>query len=171
MENLAIYPRTVVHFAILPVRHLISEIWQPQISETEDKVMLPKRILGQETVSCRIDYNKDITEFGRKVRARREELNMSLDELADRIDSDKSSLSRIENGDRIPRLDRVLLIADALKTTPAKLLPNRFMDDKNADLLPQIHRRLMRQTAEQRRTSLRYICAMLDGLALQSDAN
>ena len=96
---------------------------------------------------------------------------MSLDELADRIDSDKSSLSRIENGDRIPRLDRVLQIADALKTTPAKLLPNRFMDDKNADLLPQIHRRLMRQTAEQRRTSLRYICAMLDGLALQSGAN
>ena len=133
--------------------------------------MLPKHISGQETVSCGINYSKDITEFGRKVRARREELNMSLDELADRIDSDKSSLSRIENGDRIPRLDRVLQIADALKTTPAKLQPNRFMDDKNADLLPQIHRRLMRQTTEQRRTSLRYICAMLDGLALQSDAN
>ena len=133
--------------------------------------MLTKYTSGQDTASCGIDYKKDIMEFGRKVRARREELNMSLDELADRIDSDKSSLSRIENGDRIPRLDRVLQIADALKTTPAKLLPNRFLDDKNADLLPQIHRKLMRQTTEQRRTSLRYICAMLDGLDLQSDAN
>ena len=40
--------------------------------------MLPKHISGQETVSCGINYSKDITEFGRKVRARREELNMSL---------------------------------------------------------------------------------------------
>lgn len=133
--------------------------------------MLPKPISGQESASGVIDYRKDIAEFGRRVRARREKLSMSLDELADRIDSDKSSLSRIENGDRIPRLDRVLQIADALKTTPAKLLPNRFMDDKNADMLPQIYRRLMRQTAEQRRVSLQYICAMLDGLELSSDLN
>ena len=96
-------------------------------------------------------------------------MNLSLDYLADRIDSDKSSISRIENGERIPRLDRVLQIADALHTTPAKLLPDRFLDDGSSELLPQIHKRLMNQTVEQRRTSLRYIVAMLDGLTLQAD--
>lgn len=128
---------------------------------------MPKHISkGTETQSI-IDYAKDIEEFGRKVRARREEMNLSLDDLANQIDSDKSSISRIENGERIPRFDRVLQIADALHTTPAKLCPSRFMDDGSADLLPQIHKRLTRQTVEQRRTSLRYICAMLDGLPLQ----
>lgn len=130
---------------------------------------MPKHISKRTVTQYEIDYKKDIEEFGRKVRARREAMNLSLDYLADRIDSDKSSISRIENGERIPRLDRVLQIADALHTTPAKLLPNRFLDDGSSELLPQIYKRLINQTAEQRRTSLRYICAMLDGLALQAD--
>ena len=116
-----------------------------------------------------IDYRKDIIEFGRKVRARREAQNISLDDLANQINSDKASLSRIENGERIPRLDKVLRIADALHTTPAKLFPSRYLDDGTANILPQIYERLMRQSVEQRRTSIRYICAMLDGLVFSDD--
>ncbi|MBO4915503.1 MAG: helix-turn-helix transcriptional regulator [Oscillospiraceae bacterium] len=132
---------------------------------------MPKHISKQRDTQYGVDYKKDIAEFGRRVRARREELNISLDELANRINGDKSSLSLIENGERVPRLDRVLQIADALHTTPAKLCPNRFLNDGSADLLPQIYNRLQKQSVEQRRTSLRYICAMLDGLALTEDGS
>ena len=111
------------------------------------------------------DYARDVAEFGGKVRMYREKRNMTLDDLADRIDSDKAALSRIENGDRVPRLDSVLRIADALEITPAMLLPSRFTDESGAEGIPQIYIRLMRQPAEPRRTSIRYICAMLDGLA------
>lgn len=139
------------------------------MTETEDNGIMPKHISKRADTQYDVNYKKDIEEFGHKVRVRREEMNLSLDYLADRIDSDKSSISRIENGERIPRLDRVLQIADALHTTPAKLLPDRFLDDGSSELLPQIHKRLMNQTVEQRRTSLRYIVAMLDGLTLQAD--
>ena len=129
---------------------------------------MPKHISKNTDTQYEIDYMKDVAEFGQKVRAIRETQNISLDDLADRILCDKSALSRIENGERVPRLDRVLQIADALHTAPAKLFPNRFLDDGSADLLPQIYKKLMSQTDEQRRTSLQYICAMLDGLALQT---
>ena len=132
---------------------------------------MPKHISKQAESQYNINYQKDIEEFGRKVRTRREELNISLDELADRINGDKSALSLIENGERVPRLDRVLKIADALQTTPAKLCPNRFLDNESANLLPQIYNRLQKQSVEQRRTSLRYICAMLDGLSLLEDGS
>ena len=131
--------------------------------------MMPKHRSKQADTQYNIDYRKDIIEFGRKVRARREERNVSLDDLADQINSDKASLSRIENGERIPRLDKVLRIADALHTTPAKLFPSRYLDEGTANILPQIFERLMRQSVEQRRTSIRYICAMLDGLAFSDD--
>lgn len=130
---------------------------------------MPKHISKQSDTQYGINYKKDIAEFGRRVRARREQLGISLDELANRINGDKSALSLIENGERVPRLDRVLQIADALHTTPAKLCPNRFLSDENESLLPQIYKRLQKQSVEQRRTSLRYICAMLDGLALLED--
>lgn len=132
---------------------------------------MPKHISKQSDTQYGINYKKDIAEFGRRVRARREQLGISLDELANRINGDKSALSLIENGERVPRLDRVLQIADALHTTPAKLCPNRFLSDESESLLPQIYKRLQKQSVEQRRTSLRYICAMLDGLALLEDRN
>ena len=96
---------------------------------------MSKHITRNTDTQYEIDYMKDIAEFRHKVRALREAQNISLDELADRIICDKSALSRIENGDRVPRLDRVLQIADALHTAPAKLLPNRFLDVESADLL------------------------------------
>ena len=130
---------------------------------------MPKHISKQSDTQYGINYKKDIAEFGRRVRVRREQLGISLDELANRINGDKSALSLIENGERVPRLDRVLQIADALHTTPAKLCPNRFLSDVSESLLPQIYKRLQKQSVEQRRTSLRYICAMLDGLALLED--
>ena len=61
-------------------------------------------------------------EIGRNIRAAREQAELTLKDLAARVDSDAPRLSRIENGDR--GLDSVLLfdIADALEVSVDSLL-------------------------------------------------
>ena len=57
------------------------------------------------------------TDFGESVRKRREEMNMTQDELANTCYVTKASIARIENGSLMPSLMLALHIADALKTT------------------------------------------------------
>ena len=109
------------------------------------------------------DYTKDIEDTGHRIRERREALGLSLDSLAGIISGDKSGLSRIENGTRIPKYDMILKLCDALNTTPAKLCPNRFYDS-GPEYLTEIHRRLMNLPTTERATAIRYINALLDGL-------
>jgi transcriptional regulator with XRE-family HTH domain len=61
-------------------------------------------------------------EIGRNIRAAREAAELTLQALAERVDSDPSRLSRMENGER--GLDSVLLydIADALEVSVDSLL-------------------------------------------------
>ena len=117
------------------------------------------------------DYSQDIKDFGANVRKYRETQGLSLDALSDLIDSDKSSVSKLENGDRTPKYDTVLKLADALQITPAMLSPNRFSDAKGAIALSQIHERLMKLPVEQRVIAATYICAMLEGLIMRNKGN
>lgn len=114
------------------------------------------------------DYSQDVSDFGQKVRERREKLNLSLDKLADIISSDKSAISRIENAERIPRYDLVLKIADALETTPAKFSPDRFTGGDD-DFLSQTRSKLMALPSGKRGTAIRYINALLDGLLMEEN--
>lgn len=57
------------------------------------------------------------TDFGESVRKRREEMNMTQDELASACYVTKACVARIENGSLMPSLMLSLHIADALKTT------------------------------------------------------
>jgi transcriptional regulator with XRE-family HTH domain len=61
--------------------------------------------------------------IGIQIRKRRKELNMSVDELAQRIGKDRSTVYRYESGDieNFP-IDLLLPITEALETTPQKLL-------------------------------------------------
>lgn len=115
------------------------------------------------------DYSQDIKDFGANVRKYREAQGLSLDALGDLIDSDKSAVSKLENGDRIPKYDTILKLSDALQITPAMLSPNRFSDAKGAIALSQIHERLMKLPAEQRALASTYICAMLEGLIVRNE--
>lgn len=65
----------------------------------------------------------DNMSIGKQIRKRRMELNMSVDELAERIGKDRSTVYRYENGniDNFP-LVLLLPLADALQTTPQDLL-------------------------------------------------
>lgn len=57
-------------------------------------------------------------EFGKRVKERREELNMSMDELAKLMGySHRSSVQKIESGENSIPQDKVELLADCLQTT------------------------------------------------------
>ena len=61
--------------------------------------------------------------IGQRIRAKRKEMGMSVDELATRLGKDRSTVYRYEKGDieNLP-LDVLEPIANALDTTPAVLM-------------------------------------------------
>lgn len=60
---------------------------------------------------------------GQRIKARRKELGVSADELANRLGKDRSTVFRYEKGDieKLP-IDILEPIAEALMTTPATLM-------------------------------------------------
>ena len=115
------------------------------------------------------DYQLDINDLGYKIMLRRHELGMSMDELAARIHSDKSAISRIENGDRVPRYDTFLKIADALQIHPALLCAERGENAEMQLLLFDIADKITRLPPGTKNTALSSIHAMLDGFLLQNN--
>lgn len=70
--------------------------------------------------------------IGTRVKNRRLELDMTQDELAQRLGySDKSSISRIENSSKLT-LNRVQLLAEALNVSPSYLMG--WEDELNVDM-------------------------------------
>lgn len=59
--------------------------------------------------------------FGDNVRARREALNLSQEQLAERADLDRTYVSGVERGVRNLSLNSVVRIAKALKTSASGL--------------------------------------------------
>jgi transcriptional regulator with XRE-family HTH domain len=60
--------------------------------------------------------------LGSVIRSRREKLGFSLRDLAARTGRDFGFLSRIETGQRSPRLDLLIDVARALRVKPSSLL-------------------------------------------------
>lgn len=60
--------------------------------------------------------------FGRRVRALREDMGMSQEDLADRADVHRTEIGLIERGQREPRLSTVLILARALGAPPGALI-------------------------------------------------
>ena len=129
---------------------------------------MPKQSKYHGFLSQENNYRQDMKDFGANVRKYRETQGLSLDALSDLIDSDKSSVSKLENGDRTPKFDTVLKLADALQVTPTMLSPNRFLGEKGTLALSQIHERLVKLPSEQRAIASTYICAMLEGLIVRN---
>lgn len=72
--------------------------------------------------------------FGERVRARREELGMSQLDLALKVNfRTKQAISKIENGERGVKLDRVEMLADALDVSVDYL-----MGEEKADLISEL---------------------------------
>lgn len=61
--------------------------------------------------------------IGDRIKTRRKEIKLSVDELASRLGKDRSTVYRYENGEieKLP-IDMLTPIADALETTPEYLM-------------------------------------------------
>lgn len=60
---------------------------------------------------------------GERIKARRKELGMSQEELAERVGyKEKATISKIEKDGRTVRQSKILLFADALQVSPIYLL-------------------------------------------------
>ncbi|HHW1804904.1 TPA: helix-turn-helix domain-containing protein [Pseudomonas aeruginosa] len=70
--------------------------------------------------------------LGKKINARRRELGISLERLAELTESSKSYLWELENRDKPnPSLDKVTRIASALNLTPEALLDTNTLDSQS----------------------------------------
>lgn len=73
-------------------------------------------------VSSKVDHNGDLVAFGAAVRARRKELGLSQEALADLAEIDRSHMGKVERGERNVTLLNVVRISRALHTMPSDLL-------------------------------------------------
>ena len=115
------------------------------------------------------NYELDIAEFSDKVRSIRKNTGLSLDDLARRLESDKSPLSKIESGRRIPKLDMVFRIADAMNVPASVLLPDRFLLRNGDAEWSDLYHLYTCLPESERETAVRYIRAMLTGLISQDE--
>ena len=61
---------------------------------------------------------KNQVKFGHKIQKRRQELGITQEELADRLNLSRTHMGHIEQGRRSPSLEVVNKIAKDLKTSP-----------------------------------------------------
>lgn len=66
--------------------------------------------------------NESLATFGRRVRARREELGLSQEAAAIQIGVHWTYLGQVERGQRSARVENILKLAHGLNTTPGALL-------------------------------------------------
>lgn len=112
------------------------------------------------------NYDKDVAELGHNIRNARERVGVSLDELARLINSDKSHLSKIENGGQTPKIDSIFRIMDALEVVPSDIMPARFQPDSESGEWEHIRSLHMKLEDGDKEQVLRYIRALVLGLLL-----
>ncbi len=71
------------------------------------------------------DYSEKYRTIGSNIRMVRKSAGISQTELANRVGSNKSAISRYENGMQKPSLDTLMRMADALDVDLADLLKER----------------------------------------------
>ena len=111
------------------------------------------------------DYDSDIRELGDRLRALRAEKGISLDRMATLTGIEKSSLSKIENAQRIPRYDTFLRLLDALEVSPEDLMPKRFSQGDDAWTKARVI--YMRLPDDERAAAGKCLLAMMRGLRLR----
>ena len=84
-----------------------------------------------------------MSEIGKRIKARREELGLSQEELAVKAKfASRSSINKIESGNRELTQQRIKDIADALMTTPSYIMGWDEPEELPANVLPIRRRRI-----------------------------
>ena len=80
----------------------------------------------------------DIIAFGNRVRAARERLGITQEDLAARVGMRPSHMSIVERGVKVPRMDTVVKLANELDVSAAYLLQDSVAQSRNNQLLSSI---------------------------------
>jgi transcriptional regulator with XRE-family HTH domain len=73
------------------------------------------------------EHSRLLLAFGEKLRAERDRRNVSQETLAEIANVHRTHLGALERGRREPHLSMLLILADALETTPQTLLEGLFV--------------------------------------------
>lgn len=117
-----------------------------------------------------IDFEREKMIFGRNVFRARESLGLSGTELGIRIGSDKSAVSKIENGERNPSFEMILKMADALETSPEELV--KVSEEPPLTIwIQNLERKLSLLEPEVRCSAQKAIVAMIEGFLIGQGKN
>jgi transcriptional regulator with XRE-family HTH domain len=119
------------------------------------------------------DRNVLLTQLGAAVERRRRELGLGQVQLAERWDSDRSQVSRLENGWVDPKASDLVRLGQALETTVAELLDEdrglleerarlTFEDPALADCLVRLGKARRRMSDHQWERVQRILTALAD---------
>ena len=107
--------------------------------------------------------NESAIEMGKRIRERREELGLSETELAGLSQITAATLSHIELGNRYPKTDTLLRIAEVLKVPLSYLQPSSL--DSYSTIPPAFYPVLLKlgkKTPLEQRKLLKMLEAMID---------
>jgi transcriptional regulator with XRE-family HTH domain len=79
-------------------------------------------IRGMARVSGKLDKDGNLVALGAAIRARRKELDISQEALADFAEIDRSHMGKIERGERNVTFMNIVRIARAIQILPSELL-------------------------------------------------
>lgn len=114
------------------------------------------------------DYSKKYKAIGSNVRMVREAAGISQTELANRIGSNKSAVSRYENGTQKPSLDTLMRVADALSVDLIELMKEETVSlhgntVREIDCIQELNINLTNMNPTTRKNFIRSVIAMYRG--------
>lgn len=101
----------------------------------------------------------DIVDFGKRVRQKRIESNLTQEELAEKTDLSVGYIGMIERGKRVPSLDTFVILADELNVTADELLSNSIKKAYQSRL-----QKYEEKLALLNRKEMKKVCSVLDVL-------
>lgn len=101
--------------------------------------------------------------FGKRLKARRKELNLTTEQVALEAEVGESTYKRLEAGTGNPRQDTLLRIAECLKTDLNSLVPQKYLCEDPG--IWQIVRRLLSMDKKKMNKAIKAIMAMLEAMS------
>ncbi|MCK6588224.1 MAG: helix-turn-helix domain-containing protein, partial [Polyangiaceae bacterium] len=95
-----------------------ARLWFPRVFGVPRK----NRLRGPSKNRKKNDFSREIAAFGEFVRTLRQELGITIEELAERADLSNNHVSEIERAKTNPRLDTIEALAAALGLAPRALV-------------------------------------------------
>ena len=80
-------------------------------------------------------YSQDVYDVGGRIREKREAAGLTQEQLAERAGISGNAISRYETAENEMRISTLFKIADGLGTSPEGLMPERFKNESNSEII------------------------------------